>query len=345
MKVANQDHLRQRIYDMLGQHSKKEVLQHFLLENIARSTIYSIFKRFDSGIAPSGVKQSGRPKVLNAKQFKKLQKAAIDKKGASNRKLGRKFGISKETVRQNLLKSGINYHKRVTVPKYSDKQLEEIPKKCRLLRRSYFVGDVEVILDDEKYFTFAWNNGDQNCGFYTNNIENTPDNIKFAPKAKFEPKVLVWAAISSKGLSQLYLQDSTAPAIRSDIYIQKCLTKLKKFIKSEHSDGNYIFWPDLASSHYAKKTLEWMSENNIKFVPKCANPPNIPKARPIENFWTLLCQKVYEDGWEAKSNQQLKNRIKLCARKVDMNVVQKMIGGIKSKLRKIEDHGPLELYK
>lgn len=345
MKVANQNYLRQRIYDMLGHHSKKEVLQHFLCENVARSTIYSVFKRYESGIVSTGVKKPGRPKILNANQEKKLHKAAKNQIGASNRKLGRKFGISKETVRQNLLKKGIKYHKRVTVPKYTEKQLKEIPKKCRLLRRTYFVGDVDVILDDEKYFSFAWNNGEQNSGFYTDNIGDTTDSIRFAAKAKFEPKILVWAAISSKGISQLYLQDSKAPAIRSDTYIKNCLTKLIKFIKTKHSDGNYIFWPDLASSHYAKNTLEWLTSKNVKYVPKCANPPNIPKARPIEDFWSLLCQEVYKDGWEAKSNEQLNGRIKRCVRKVNLEVVQRMIQGIKTKIRKIEDQGPLALYK
>lgn len=219
MKVAEQNYLRQRIYDMLGQHSKKEVLEHFRRENVARSTIYSVFKRYESGIESTGVKKSGRPKILSKNKTKKLKKAAVNQIGASNRKLGRKFGISKETVRQYLLKQGVKYHKIVTVPKYSEKQLNEIPKKCRLLRRSYFVGDVDFILDDEKYFSFAWNNGAQNSGFYTDNIDGTPDSIRFEPKAKFEPKVLVWAAISSKGISQLHLQDSKAPAIKSDTYI------------------------------------------------------------------------------------------------------------------------------
>lgn len=50
----------------------------------------------------------------------------------------------------------------------------------------YFVGDVD--LDDEKYFTFSWNNGYQNSGFYPDNITDTPDSIIFAATAKFEPK-------------------------------------------------------------------------------------------------------------------------------------------------------------
>lgn len=44
-------------------------------------------------------------------------------------------------------------------------------------------------------------------------------------------------------------------------------------------------WSDLASYNYAKETTKWLEDKHIPFVPKSANPPNIPKARPIEDFW------------------------------------------------------------
>ena len=49
---------------------------------------------------------------------------------------------------------------------------------------------------------------------------------------------------------------------------------------------------------------------NINFVAKDMNPANIPQARPIENFWGNLAQRVYNNAWQA----QLVNRIKKCLR-------------------------------
>ena len=67
---------------------------------------------------------------------------------------------------------------------------------------------------------------------------------------------------------------------------------------------------------------------------KCGTPRlTVPK--PIQ----------YNDGRETKSTKQLLGRIKSCVKKVDMEVVQAMFKGVKSKLRKIKDHGPLSLYK
>ena len=52
-------------------------------------------------------------------------------------------------------------------------------------------------------------------------------------------------------------------------------------------------------------------DKNVNLVPKEINPPNVSQARPlrIENFWGCLAQKVYEEDWEAKTEQQLIRRI------------------------------------
>jgi hypothetical protein len=45
-----------------------------------------------------------------------------------------------------------------------------------------------------------------------------------------------------------------------------------------------VFWPDLASAHYATDTLIQLKELKIEYVAKEENPPNVPQTRPIENF-------------------------------------------------------------
>ena len=156
---------------------------------------------------------------------------------------------------------------------------------------------------------------------------------------------MVWASISKAGVSELYIQGNKGSAIKADIYIEKCLTKLKRFIAKYHKNDKILFWPDNASAHYAKRTVAWLNQNNIPLVPKRWILPNIPKARPIEDFWSLLCTKLYEKGWEVNNEDELIKRIRLCVRKIDFSVVQVMIGDVRKKIRKIEDHGPLSMYK
>jgi hypothetical protein len=56
-------------------------------------------------------------------------------------------------------------------------------------------------------------------------------------------------AISEKDRLEPVIMDSGL-AINSDRFVNLCLkTNLKIFIENNHSDGQYVFWPDLASAH------------------------------------------------------------------------------------------------
>ena len=86
-------------------------------------------------------------------------------------------------------------------------------------------------------------------------------------------------------------------AIDANVYINKCLRpNLVPYIKEHYNEENHIFWPDLAKTHYTEATTRYLESQNIKLVPMDDNPPNIPQARPIKNFWANLYLKVYDKG-------------------------------------------------
>lgn len=206
----------------------------------------------------------------------------------------------------------------------------------------HFTKGTSIVLDDEKYFTFAHHDLSGNDIFYTKDIERTPDNVRYNGKAKYEQKILVWIAISSKGVSAPFIRPIGGPAINADVYISECIPKLKEFVDKYHKNDKIIFWPDLASSHYSNKSLQCLTDQKVPFVPKEDNPPNVPQARPVENFWGVLDRMVYDNGWEAKTELHLVNRIAQKLKEIDITVVQAMMKTIKKTLRKIEDNGPLK---
>ena len=66
--------------------------------------------------------------------------------------------------------------------------------------------------------------------------------------------------------------------------MEECLKKrFLPFIKKH--DRPTIFWPDLATIHYFKKALEWCKQNDVKLVPKEANPQNCPESA---NYWSII---------------------------------------------------------
>ncbi|XP_065656798.1 uncharacterized protein LOC136082208 [Hydra vulgaris] len=155
----------------------------------------------------------------------------------------------------------------------------------------------------------------------------------------------MWIAISDRGMSEPLFRTSKAVAINSSIYINECLEKrLLPFIHKYHGDFNYLFWPDLASSHYSKDSLNWMDQY-VYYVDKESNPPNVSQARPIENFWGHLAQKVYEGDWQASTEQVLIDRIKLKLQEIDLNLLQSHMKGVRAKLRSIADGGVFSYKK
>lgn len=335
--------LRKSVANLFGRLKTSEILEVFKDKPISRATIFRVLKDCRDGKQPENKPKCGRPPKLSVRTTTKLLESAKNAVGRSQRKLARKFSISNASVHNILKRNNVIYRKRQRAPKYTAKQLEKIPICCRALRLNHFAGGKFIILDDESYFTFSHHELSGNDGYYTDNIETTPDNVRYAGKSKFEPKVLVWVAISSKGVSVPLIRPNKAKAINSDIYIRQCLPKLKQFIEKHHARDKIMFWPDLASCHYGKNTLDWLTKQKIPFVPKKDNPPNVPQARPIENFWAVLKRMVYDNGWEAQNEQQLIGRIKRKLKEIDINTFQNLIRNIRSTLRKIEDNGPLSV--
>ena len=87
---------------------------------------------------------------------------------------------------------------RKRIPDRNDQQKGVNRAKCATLYRKY--RDREWILDDESYLkkTHFTINGNDN--FYSDNIDLAPAKVKFRRKHKYEKKLLVWIAMSPRGI-------------------------------------------------------------------------------------------------------------------------------------------------
>ncbi|XP_065642685.1 uncharacterized protein LOC136074307 [Hydra vulgaris] len=164
-------------------------------------------------------------------------------------------------------------------------------------------------------------------------------------KREIFKKIIYVDSLSDRGMSEPLFRTSKAVAINSSIYIYECLEKrFLPFNHKYHGDFNYLFWPDLASTHYSKDSLNWMDQY-VYYVDKESNPPNMPQARPIENFWGHLAQKVYEGDWQGSTEQVLIDHIKLKLQEIDLNFLQSHMKGVRAKLRSIADGGVFSYKK
>ena len=91
-------------------------------------------------------------------------------------------------------------------------------------------------------------------------------------------------------------------AVSQTTYLNRCIiARLIPFIKSHHNKEKVLFWPDLASSYYGHDVLQYLNQNDVRFVDKEFNP----QTRPIETLWSILKNMVYDEGWRAKKVDHL----------------------------------------
>ena len=347
MKMNNGDMeaFRKRLKFVIPSMKKSEIVKHFEKEGIPRSTIYANIERLQSGGSIEDNERNGRPTSWTATRLNQLKKLTNNRKGVSQRRLARKFRVHQTTICRGISKLKISCHKREKTAKYSEKQAEKAKNISKKLANFLYGSSHMIILDDEKFFTFEASNMPGNAYYYTDDKSKCPDGVRFAGKEKFPKKIMVWIAVSSRGLSKPNFRVLKSEATNSDVYINECLIpRLVPFIRHHHSDNNYVFWPDLARAHYSKETVAWMNEN-VKYVPEHLNPPNVTQARPIESFWGDLAQKVYEGGWEATTEEELIRRIKSKIKDFNTNYLETLMAGVKAKVRSIGENGVYSLFK
>ena len=107
--------------------------------------------------------------------------------------------------------------------------------------------------------------------------------VKYNEVSKYKKKLLIWICISELGVSAPIFRES-GMAVNADVYLDIIKRGLVPFIGKYHLNDDYKFWPDLASSHYANKVVDYYRAQNIDFVEKSENPSKVPEARPIEDF-------------------------------------------------------------
>lgn len=287
---------------------------------------------------PGSGRWKGRIKIATKSNIRKIKEKFNHRSGCSQRKVAKQFKTSQPYISYILKKhTSVRKHKKTKRPLMSKKQKVAARPKCRKMSEIFV--DLEFVLDDESFMTKANTTLAGNDIFYSDNVEQTPDNVKNKYQAKYEEKVLVYVAISPRGISKpLFFKSGLA--INAEVYKNECLSKsLIPFLRSHHSDKKFVFWPDLASAHYAKTVQEYLHKKKVNYVPKSINPANVPKVRPIEDFWGVLKQKVYENDWSAKDLDQLKQRIKWAFSQVPAETFQSICTSIHKRLRTVAKYG------
>ena len=195
---------RTRVYNFYLTHRDKPksfTAAHFILEGVPKSTVYDIINRAENAKGIERRPGSGRKsQIMNKKGINALSKAFEHICSISQRQAARKFKCTQQYISKTLKKkTSIRYRKKTKIPARSETQKTKI--KTRINRMVRNLANLDLVLDDESYFSKSNNNNSGNSGFYTSDVFSTPSDVKYKPKQKFEEHILVYVAISNVAIS------------------------------------------------------------------------------------------------------------------------------------------------
>lgn len=298
----------------------------------SRATARNVINRFKISKSIERKSGSGRvPGFMDKKLALKVKKALIDKPSYSIRDLAKKFNVSHTYIQKVKRKFNLRSFKVIKVPNRNyEVDLKAKKRALKLWKSSLTNFNGCIIMDDETYVKsdFKQIPGPQ---FYTAYIKGgVKKKFKYKKIDKFGKKFLIWQAICSCGRStRPFVSRCT---LNKQIYIKECLKARLLPLYKKH-DVSPLFWPDLATIHYARETVVWLKENNIKYVEKHCNPPNCPELRPIEIFWAQIKRILRKTMQSAKTEKDLFNKWIKAVQKFGTKSVQKLMWGLKSKIR------------
>jgi transposase/predicted DNA-binding protein YlxM (UPF0122 family) len=298
---------------------------------VHRQTVSDVIRRFKKDLTVNRKIGSGRKsEFYSPKKVKKVINIFRRDPNTSVRKMAQKVDTSATTVQRIKTKSGLKSYKVQKVPDRNTVKNVEAKKRAAKLKKDFFQKHDCCIMDDETYVYYDFKQLPGQEHYVADARGNVFEQFRTKKVTKFPKKHLVWQAICSCGQRSKFLVFSGS--INSNIYIEECLKKGLLPLLRSHSVSTF-FWPDLASSHYSKATLEWYKANGVNFVPKEANPPNCPELRPIEKYWAQVKRILKETKQVSKNETDFKRKWRVASGKVSETTIKTMMGRVPEKIQ------------
>jgi DDE superfamily endonuclease len=140
---------------------------------------------------------------------------------------------------------------------------------------------------------------------------------------------MVWAGIGYHKKTDITFVETTMKAID---YQQMVALHLPTY----GNDLAGIGWKlqqDNAPAHAAKSTLEFFKQKKIDILEKW--PPKSADMNIIENFWSILAQKVYKDNRQFENKTQLKEAIVQSWLEIAQTLIHKLFDNLPRRINEL----------
>ena len=220
--ASKQEVFRERVVSFYMSNKEKGLpftVEHFRAENRPERTIRSIIQRFKERQTTERKVGTGKKlNIMTKEQIRNLYRLVNHSDKWNYSSAARKFGCDPKTIKYWLTKRDIKQYIKKS-PMYSETQKEMVRRQCGWLYRKY--KNKDFVIDDEKYFTLS--HSSNNTFLSSPTKSKTPEEVAHNFKTKFEPKVLLWIAISKHGISEAYIRPNRSGfSINKNNYLKEC---------------------------------------------------------------------------------------------------------------------------
>lgn len=283
---------------------------------VSERTIYRILERKNTKkkrrARPGVLTPHGRRKILaeSRKNPTKSAKAIADSTGLS---------VSERTI-QRVLKENTFVH----VRKKKTDEISKVARDKRLVFAKVHLPKGEaywhqVVFSDEKKWNLKGNDGFVSLWLEKNRKYTVDTDVKR------RPGIMVWGAISKNGARYIC---RIKGKITSDSYV-KMLEEVLLNDANEDLPVEWIFQQDNAPVHTARNSKQFFEDREIRVLEW---PPYSPDLNVIENLWGIVSKKVYKNGKEYQSADELWESVSSAFLNIPDSVIEKLYKSIPERL-------------
>lgn len=239
--------------------------------------------------------------------------------------------ITKRRACKILSSSGhFKYAKRMKAPSLKPHHMEARMTWARKYM-SWTTEWTNVVFSDEKKFNLDGPDGFQ---YYWHDIRKEPQ--LFTKRNFGGGSLMLWAGFSMQGRTHLVKCDGR---MNSEKYIDMLDTELINFT-DDKMDGDFIFQQDNAAIHVSRLSRAWFEEKEIDLLdwPACS-----PDLNPIENLWGILARRVYGNGRQYTSVNELYVAVCIAWREIPQTIIDNLINSMPKRVFDVIKRGGKQL--
>ena len=263
-----------------------------LVEQSVKRRFVTAHKRFKNHGVLTHKKGGGRPKKTSDRQDRFIIRQTLSNRRMTLWQLRQKLAnnaqgsvrVSKDTINRRLKANGIKSYVPIKKPLLTHNQKIKRLKWARR-HKNWSVKDWEIVVfSDESMFRTRSHRRTKKVWRRKHEVYH-PACINRCVKNPFG--VMVWGAISSKGVSQLKLVNGR---MNSKYYQENIMNDIKLQCECVMFPGKeYIFQQDNAPCHNSASTRAFLRNLDIK---RLDWPSNSPDLSPIETVWSIVKRRI-----------------------------------------------------